>query len=579
MAIHNGDIADALNELADILDVEGANSFRVRSYRDAARTLRGLSREAADMVERGEDLSDLPGIGSGIASKIRELVETGKLSQLESARERTSPELVSLTEVDQLGPKRVKKLHEVLGVEGPAQLKQAAEQGRIASVEGFGKKTEKRILDELERLEQTPSSQRFTLDRAEETTEPLLAYLRGLDPAGNVTAAGSYRRRRETVGDLDIIITTDDPDRIMEAFTEYENVDRVAARGRTRSTVVLISGMQVDLRVVEPESYGAALYYFTGSKAHNVATRKIAVDRGWKMNEYGLFDGKRRLAGRSEEELFAAIDLAPIPPELRENRGEIDAARDNRLPHLLTESDIRGDLQTHTDATDGQLPLEEMVEAAVKRGYEYYAVTDHSKRVSVAGGLDADALRRQHKSVDRLNERLAKEGKEIVVLRGVEVDILQDGTLDLPDELLAACDLVVASIHYDREMSEEKMTERILRALDNRCVNILGHPTGRMIGEAREPMRFDVQRIMRAALDRGVFLEVNAQPERLDLSDIHCRRAKEMGLKLAVSTDAHTASHLSYMKYGVAQACRGWIEADDVINTRPLPALRKLLER
>jgi len=386
--------------------------------------------------------------------------------------------------------------------------------------------------------------------------------------------AGSYRRRNETVGDLDILATTRKPGPVADRLVGYAKVASVLAHGPTRSTVVLRSGLQVDLRVVPPESYGAALMYFTGSKAHNIALRAIANERGWKLNEYGLFAGKRRIAGASEEEVYKKLGLAFIPPELREDWGEVDMARKGALPHLVTLSDIRGDLHVHTNWTDGTAPLADMATGAAKRGYEYVAITDHSRRVTVAHGLDPKRLSREMDEIDRMNGKFGR----LTILKGIELDILEDGRLDLPDTVLARLDLVVAAVHSYFGLSREAQTERIIRAIDNRHVSILAHPTGRLIGE-REAYAVDMDRVIAAARERGCHLELNASPDRLDLSDIHVHAAKSMGVKIAISTDAHSADSLDWMRFGIDQARRGWLGPEDVINTRPLGALRKLLKR
>jgi DNA polymerase (family 10) len=409
---------------------------------------------------------------------------------------------------------------------------------------------------------------------AEQIAGPLLEYLKAAKGVKQAVIAGSYRRRKDTVGDLDILVTAKRGSEVMKRFAAYDEVGEVVSQGTTRSTVILRSGLQVDLRVVPEASYGAALHYFTGSKDHNIAIRTLAVKKGLKVNEYGVFKGEERIAGKTEKEVYALFDLPFIPPELRENHGEIEAARKKRLPKLIALDDIRGDLHAHTKATDGRYTAEEMALAAKARGYDYLAICDHSKHVTIAKGLDAKRLAKQIDEIDRLNEKL----KGVRLLKSTEVDILDDGTLDLPDSILKELDLRVCAIHYQFGLSAEKQTERIIRAMDNRYFNILAHPTGRLMGE-REAYAVDMQKLMEAALERGCFLEVNAQPERMDLSDMHCRMAKDMGLKLAISTDAHTTANLDFMRFGIDQARRGWLEADDVLNTRSWKELTKLLAR
>jgi DNA polymerase (family X) len=572
MPIHNVEIAEAFNRLADLLEIEGANPFRVRAYRNAARTLQDLPRSAAAMLAAGKDLSELPGIGKDLAGKIAELIGTGHLTLLDEVARRTPKTLADLAAIPGLGPKRVKALYQNLKIETPADLLAAVESGGVRALPGFGAKTEQKILSELRRTGAT--EQRMRLFDAEQFAGPLLAYLKGQKGVMEATIAGSYRRRKETVGDLDILVTAKRGARIADRFMAYDEVDRVVSKGPTRSAVILRCGLQVDLRVVPEASYGAALLYFTGSKTHNIALRKRAVKRTWKLNEYGLFDGDQRIAGRTEKEVYDRFGLAFIPPELREDTGEIEAAAKGQLPELVTLSQIRGDLHVHTTASDGKFSITEMAEAAKARGYDYLAVTDHSKHATVARGLDANRLAEQIDEIDRVNEAL--EG--IRILKSSEVDILEDGKLDYPDSILKRLDFTVCAIHYKFDLPGDKQTARVIRAMDNPYFNILAHPTGRLINE-RRAYDIDLQRVMQVALERGCFLEINAHPSRLDLDDAHCRMAKEMGLKVAISTDAHTANGLDMMRFGVDQARRGWLEAGDVLNTRSWAELAELLRR
>jgi len=572
MPVQNSDVSDIFNKVADLLEIEGANPFRVRAYRNAARTISSLPRSVSDMIESEENLTELPGIGEDLAGKIKEVVQTGSLAQLEALESSTPSELSRLMKVAGLGPKRVKAIYENLGVVDLKSLKEAAEKGKVRELEGFGKKTEQTILEELEDVEDR--EERIKLMEAEQRASPLVAYLRKTKGIKEITVAGSYRRRKETVGDLDILVTCKKGSNVMDRFAEYEDVKKVVSKGTTRSTIVLRSGLHVDLRVLRQVSYGAALHYFTGSKAHNIAVRKLGVKKKVKINEYGVFKGKKRTAGKTEKQVFEAVNLPYIEPELRENRGELEAAQKGSLPQLVGLDDIRGDLHAHTKETDGHASLEEMADAAKAHGYDYLAITDHSKKVTMARGLDAKRLAEQIKEIDRLNGKL----KDIVILKGIEVDILEDGSLDLGDDILKELDLTVCSVHYHRKLSKKKMTERIIRAMDNPYFNIFAHPTGRLINE-RNPYEIDLERIMEAAKERGCYLEVNAHPDRLDLTDRHCKMAKDMGLKLAVSTDAHSVADLDFIRYGLDQARRGWLEADDIINTRSLRELRKRLKR
>ena len=439
-------------------------------------------------------------------------------------------------------------------------------------MKGFSTGIEANVLRAI--AEGVGEAQRTKLATAEQIVAPLLHHLRQAEGVLQVEVAGSYRRRRETVGDLDIVVAAEPSRPAMERFTTYEDVSHIVEKGATRSTVLLRNGLQVDLRVVPAESFGAALCYFTGSKAHNIALRQIAVDRRMKFNEYGLFRGTRRLGGDTEAELYQRLGLTIIPPELREDQGEIDAAEHGRLPQLVTVDDMRGDLHVHTTASDGRASLPAMAKAAQGKGYGYIAITDHSRRVAMAHGLDTKRLAKQIDDIDRFNADLSG----FIVLKSIEVDILDDGSLDLPDHILRRLDLVVGAIHSRFDLPRDKQTERILRAMDNRCLNILAHPTGRLINQ-RPAYAIDMERVMRGAIERGCFLELNAQPDRLDLTDVHCRLAKQLGLKVAISTDAHATIELDFMRFGVDQARRGWLEPADVLNTRPLGQLRHLLQR
>jgi DNA polymerase (family 10) len=572
MPIQNRDVAEILNKVADLLDIEGVNHFRVRAYRNAARTVSSLPQSVSEMVKNDEDLSQMPGIGKDLAGKIKEIVDTGSLKQLEELEGRTSSELSKLMKIEGLGPKRVNALHKQLGITGLSELKEAASKGKIRDLEGFGEKTEQGIIQALK--EPDIEKERLKLVEAEQNANSLVEYLTGGKGIKDIVVAGSYRRRKETVGDLDILVTAKKGSDVMDRFADFEDVTRVVSKGKTRSTVVLRSGLQVDLRVVPQVSYGAALHYFTGSKDHNIAVRKLGIKRKLKINEYGVFKGEDRVAGKTEKEVYAKVDLPYIEPELRENRGEIEAAQEGKLPTLVTLEDMRGDLHAHTKETDGHHSLEELAQAAKDHGYEYLAISEHSKRVSMAHGLDSKRLAKQIEEIDRLNGKL----KGIVLLKSIEVDILKDGSLDLPDDILRELDLTVCAVHYNTNLSRERQTERIIRAMDNRCFNILAHPTGRLINE-RRPYDVDLEKLMEAAKQRGCFLELNAHPDRLDLKDTDCKMAKEMGLKVPISTDTHRITDLDYMRFGVNQGRRGWLEPEDVLNTLALKKLKKVLKR
>ena len=574
MPVHNADVAALFEEVADLLAIQGENAFRIRAYRNAARTLNQLSRPVADLVAAEEDLSDLPDIGDDLAGKIATIVDTGTLPLRDELAQDIPPAVADLLRIPGLGPKRVRRLRDDLGVDSRADLKRAAEAGEVQALDGFGETMEQNILDGLAQMS---DDARWLLARVEPIVASLHDHVSAHDAVERVDAAGSYRRRKETVGDLDVLALADDGPAVTEHFAAYEDVAETLSQGDTRASVRLRSGLQADLRVVPPESYGAALLYFTGSKAHNVKLRDWAIEKELKLNEYGVFrtdEDEERVAGETEEDVYALFDLPYIVPELRENRGELDAAADGTLPDLVTRADLRGNLHTHTTYSDGRHSLEEMAAAAQARGLEYLAITDHSPTVAVAQGLDADALRKQMDAIDRLNDDL----DDLRVLKGIEVDILKDGSLDLPDAVLADLDLCLCALHTALDLDEDTQTERVLRALDNPHVHVLAHPTGRRINE-RPPIEIDLGRVMEAALDRGCVLELNAQPERLDLSDVYCKRAKELGLPLVIGADAHAADGLDVLHYGVDQARRGWLEAGDVLNTKPWDEIAPVFDR
>lgn len=556
------------DQTADLLEIQGENPFRVRAYRRAARTIEGLPQSVRTMLSAGGDLSELPGIGKDLAGKIADIVKSGQFALLESLKKKMPGELGDIAALPGLGPKRVKLLYEKLKVRRLEDLRRVIKAGRLREISGFGPTIEKKLIAALEK---PATEKRFKLAFAEAEAEALVSFLRD---GGRVIVAGSYRRRRDTVGDLDVLVTAKDSAAIGDKLVGYDNVAEVLAHGPTRTTVVLRSGLQVDVRAVPEESYGAALLYFTGSKAHNIALRGLANEHGWKLNEYGLFAGKRRLAGATEEDVYQKLKLAFIPPELREDRGEIALAKANQLPRLVELGDIRGDLHVHSDWTDGTTSIATMAEGAQALGYEYIALTDHSRRVAMVHGLDQARLSRQIRDIDRLNETM----RGFTILKGIEVDILKDGRLDLPDSILARLDVVVASVHSYFDLPRQEQTDRIVRAMENRFVSILGHPTGRLIG-VREAYAVDMDRIISVARDLGCALEINAEPDRLDLNDLHAHAAKSAGVKLAISTDAHSVNAYRYMRFGIDQARRGWLSANDVLNTRPLGELRQLLKR
>ncbi len=586
--ITNAEIADTLEKIRHLLEIQGANVFRVRAYENAALTVRSHAVPLEKMVAEEADLTELPNVGKDIAGQIAELVRDGRASRLEELGREIPISLLEILRLPGTGAKSTRALWQELGVETLEDLERVAREGKVASLKGFGKKTQTRILEGIERLRKRAG--RFLLSEADEHLGPLLEHLRGVPDVLSLEVAGSYRRRRETVGDIDLLAITDRPEPVMDAFTSYSRVREVRGAGGTRATVVLASGLQVDLRAVPPDSHGAAMVYFTGSKQHNIVLRTRAVKRGLRISEYGVFreqradrrEGERtgdpfsgeRVCGATEEEVYAAVDLPWIPPELREDRGEIAAAEQSRLPELIEIADLRGDLQMHSTWSDGRESIETMVEACVRRGYEYLAITDHSKSLAMIGGLDADRLAEQWREIDDVQGR----HPEIRVLRSLEVDILADGSLDLEDELLGRLDVVVAAIHSRLDLPAAEQTARILAAIRNPRVQVLAHPTGRLI-HRREGMSFDLDAVLDAAAEHGVAMELNAHPERLDLRDTHLIEARRRGVRIVISTDAHGAEQLELMRYGVEQARRAWLTADDVLNTLPVDRLLASLRR
>jgi DNA polymerase (family X) len=578
--VENPEIARILEEVADILEIQNANPFRIRAYRNATRTVETLTVPLRKWVLENRSLTDLPGIGKEMANHIREMVETGTLGFRDELLAEVPRSLIELMRLPGLGPKKAKKIHDELKISSVEELEAAAKEGRIANLPGFGAKSQEKILAGIEEYRQHGS--RFLLTDAERFVEPLLAYLRETPEVERLEVAGSYRRRKETVGDIDLLAIASQPIPVMERFRGYPQVDKILMAGDTRSTIVLGSGLQVDLRVVPDECYGAALVYFTGSKEHNVKLRRRAVEKGLRISEYGVFRVQERnqeeegefIAGREEADVYATVGLAWVPPEMREDRGEIEAAAKGRLPHLIRVQDLRGDLHMHSTWSDGRNSIEEMVEACAARGYEYMVISDHSKSLAMTGGLDAYRLRQQWAEIEEVRAR----HPEIRVLRSMEVDILGDGSLDLEDEMLAGLDLVLVSLHSRFDLPSDQQTERVLRALEHPEVNVFCHPTARLINR-RRPVEMDMDLVLRRAAELGVAVEINCNPHRLDLKDTHARLAKEMGCKLVVSTDSHRTRELDLVRYGVEQARRAGLGPDDVLNTLPLKKLVKAVAR
>jgi len=569
----NSEIAAVFEQIADLLDFQGANPFRVRAYRNAGRTIRELPRSVIDILnDPHQSLTDIEGIGKDLAEKIATLVSTGTLPLLEELLAQVPESVLAIMRVPGLGPKRAAQLYHELKVSTLEELRAACEAHKVQQLKGFGPKIEAAILQGLSIADL--AQQRILWAEADQHVQEIASHLWKSGAVKQLEAAGSYRRGKDTVGDLDFLVVSQSPEKVMDQFAQFSGLSEVLARGGTKMSVRLGAGLQVDLRIVPEESFGAALQYFTGSKEHNIVLRNRAKSQGLKINEYGVFRGEQMIAGRTEEEVYAALGLPCFPPELREARREFQWADAGQLPELVRLEDIRGDLHAHTNWTDGTDSLEDMAAAAKQRGWQYVAITDHSKRVTMAKGLDAARLRQQWAEIDRLAQRL----KGITVLKGVEVDILERGGLDLPDDVLAEADWVVASLHYGQNQSKEQITRRVIEALRNPYVCALAHPTGRMLLR-REPYQIDLEAVMKVAAAEGKMLELNAHPMRLDLDDVACAAAKDLGVKIVIATDAHGISGFEAMRYGVQQARRGGLTKDDVANTRSWAQLKKLLGR
>ena len=569
----NQAIAAIFNEIADLLEVEEANPFRVRAYRNAARMVEGMTEGVDAMLARGADLTALPGVGVDLAAKMREIVETGTCAVLTRVRTEVPSYVLQLLQLPGLGPKRARALQHELGITSLDELARAAAAHRIRELHGFGPRSEERLLEALNA--RLARDRRYGLAIAKPCADALTHYLLASGLVDQLVVAGSYRRGRDTVGDLDLLITGRKRAQIVEHFVHYNEVATRISAGPTRASVVLKNGMQVDLRVVRSDAFGAALVYFTGSKPHNIALRKLAQAQGLKINEYGVFRGKARIAGQTEASVYRAVGLPWICPELREDQGEIAAAQSGALPSLVEQSDIKGDLHTHTSASDGTASLEAMAAQARLLGYQYLAVTDHSPRIGITHGLTAERLAAQADAIDRFN---AEHEGWPVLLKGVEVDILEDGSLDLPDSVLGRLDLVVGAIHSHFSLPADQQTSRILRALDHPHFTILAHPLGRLIGE-RNACNIDLKRVLTAIAQRGCYVEANAQPSRLDLSDVGCRLAKAEGVLVSIASDAHSPADLTNLPLGVTQARRAWLGQADVLNAHSLDTLLPLLKR
>lgn len=584
--MENLDVSRTLTTLADLLEIQGASPFRIRAYRNAVNTIDSLSRPLSDMVSAGEDLTELSGVGKSVAKHITELLTTGRITRLDEVSAEVPVTLVELVRLDGVGPKKAKKLFDELDVRTIDDLEEKLASGAVEALDGFGLKSVEKIQRSIG--DHRKHTGRFQIHEVEKLIASVLEHVEAAPGVDEVQVAGSLRRRRETIGDVDILARCEgDGSVVVDHFVAFDGAARVEGAGPTKGTIVLHSGLQVDLRVIPARSYGAALQYFTGSKAHNVAVRTRAVREGLRVNEWGVFripegadpqelgkeDGER-IAGSSEEEVYAALGLSWVPPVLRENRGEVEAALADELPELVTLGHIRGDLQMHSTWSDGKVSLEEMTLACRDLGYEYIAVTDHSQAMAMVQGLTPERAREQWVEVDEVRERV--EG--IRLYRSAEIDIMKDGSLDLPDEILEELDVVVISVHSFMDLDRKAQTERVIKAMMNPTVDILAHPTGRRINR-REPFPMDVEAVLEAAAELQVAVELNANPNRLDLNDVHVHRAKELGVPVVISTDAHSPRGLKDMRFGVDQARRGWLTCDDVLNTKSVADFEAWLGR
>jgi len=574
----NVHIADAFDLIGDILDFKGENPFRVRAYRNASRTIRDYPESVAALVELGkEKLKAIEGIGDDLATKIMTLVQTGSLPQLEELKSQVPESVLALLRIPGVGPKKAAALHKELGIKTLAELKAACEAGKVQKLKGFGVKTEQVILQGMSVAEQ--ASQRMYWSEADQIVQELREHMQACKSIQQLEFTGSYRRGKETIGDLDLLVVSDDVNQVMDRLGEYPEITHTLARGDTKMSIRVASGLQIDLRVVPAESFGAALQYFTGSKEHNVILRGMAKDKGLKINEWGVYrikgNKEERIGGVSEKEVYDALKLPVFPPELREGRREFEWAEKGELPELITTNDIRGDLHMHTTATDGSASIEEMVAAARERGLAYVAITDHSQRVSMARGLNSERVLAQWAEIDKIRKTLPKG---FTLLKGIECDILEKGGMDLPDDVLAQADWVIASVHYGQKQPRQQITERILGAIENPHVSMVAHPTGRLLNR-REPYEVDLDAVFAAAKEHGKLLELNANPQRLDLNDVYCAAARQHGIPIVINTDAHSPDGLDVLRYGILQARRAGLTRQDVANTRTWAQLKKLIGR
>jgi DNA polymerase (family 10) len=570
----NAEIARVFEDMADLLELKGENKFKIRAYQRAARAIDYLPKEIEIMLEEGEDLQSIPGVGEAIAKKTIELINTGKLGAYEELKAGFPAGITALLEIPGIGPKTANKLSTELGIQSVEELEKAIEDGSVAQLFRLGDKTAENILQQIQALRR--KDQRIPIGEALPVVDEVLDALRQLRGVKNLTAAGSLRRFLETVGDIDLMGTADNPEEVIETFVKLPQIRQVIAKGPTKATVILPGGLQADLRMVEHDSFGSLLQYFTGSKQHNITLRTREQKKGLKLSEYGITDSKTNKLEKfaTEEAFYGRLGMQYIPPEIREDRGEIELAEKGQVPDLIELSDIKGDIHAHTDWSDGQDSLEDMAKAAKALGYEYLAITDHSAGRGIANGLTEERLRQQIEEIRRLNEKV--EG--IRILTGTEVDIRADGSIDLPEKVLADLDVVVAAIHSSMNQSEKQITSRLVGALENPHIDVIAHPTCRLLGE-REPVAVDLEAVFRAAITYDKALEINAMPSRLDLKDIHIYRARQLGVKLIIGTDSHRTQHLQLIRFGIGIARRGWCQPKDILNTRPAKEILTFLRK
>ena len=567
----NLEVAKIFENIANILEIKGANPFRIRAYQNAAQTIENLTSDLEELAQKGT-LTKLPGIGEDLAKKIEEILKTGTSKDYKKLKKEIPSGLLDILEIPGLGPKTVKLLYEKLNIKNISSLKNKAKKGKLIGLPGIQEKTVENILRGIAFLEK--GAERMPLHIADRAAREVISELKKLKEIKDIDACGSLRRMKETVRDIDILLYSPKPQAVMNKVTSLSQVKEIISKGETKSSILTKDNVQVDIRVVKKKSYGAALLYFTGSKPHNIKLRQMAQRKKWKINEYGIFRGKKQIAGKTEDQMYRKLKLPFMPPEIREDTGEIELGLKNKLPKLIGYNDIKGDLHVHSKASDGSYSIEEMAQEAKKRGYEYIAITDHSISLKVAGGLSLKKLSKQIKDIQKINKRL----KGITILSGTEIDIKDDGSLDYPDSILKEVDVIICAIHSGFKQPKEKLTKRIIKAMQNKYTTIVAHPSGRLMG-TREPYELDYDEIFKAAKETNTFLEINAYPLRLDLMDIWVKEAKEKRVKMVISTDAHTFDHYDYMRYGIATARRGWLEKKDVLNTLPFNKLKEKIKR